>query len=256
MADTWKSFSLWWAWLCCWTLDDPWPLSQGLITEGWRPVVTPAGSLWSPEPAASAQSQPEMKPIEPTFPIPHYNIQYIHHWKRSLSSSQASEVNWLANTVIEIQKNVKMESEIYLTKQTLILWLSALIPWCFLPEVSRFILLLCFSKPCFLLSLHHLPTLSSPADPTNMLGSNGHGNTLMTWGARLAPVGPDAFLHYPCSLMQRTPLKALYKVQRAWTTTIEIWDERSAGVINHLSINHCHPCCSESPAGHLRHLED
>lgn len=62
-------------------------------------------------------------------------------------------------------------------------------------------------------------------------------------GARLAPVEPTAFLHFHCSFMQHTPLKVLYKVRRAWTTTIEIWAERSAAVINHLSINHCHPRC-------------
>lgn len=118
--------------------------------------------------------------------------------------------------------------------------------------VSQFVFLLCF----FQASLCSFPLFfpfGFPSNLKNRPGSNG-GMATRWWlgGARLAPVGPTAFLYFPCSplpLMQRTPLKVLYKVQRAWTTTIEIWDERSAAVINHLSINHCHPCCFACPTG-------
>lgn len=61
----------------------------------------------------------------------------------------------------------------------------------FFLQVSQFVFLLCFSKPHFVLSFR----LGSPADPTN-----SNGSMATRWwlgGAKLAPVGPTAFLFFP-----------------------------------------------------------
>ncbi len=235
-----------------WMTPDP-SLKGWLLKDGGQ-LRHHAGSLCSPE------QLPQHNPSQRWSQSIQCSSLFITYTSlKEITVLQPSKWSWLvANTVIEIQK--KCKNGIWdISDQTnlnfVIVCFDTLV--LFLPEVSRFIFLLCVSKPCFLLSLYHLPTLSCPADPTNMPGSNGAMATRW-WleGARLAPVGPDAFLHFPCSLMQHTPLKALYKVQRAWTTTTEVWVERSAAVINHLSINHCHPCCSGSLPASLKHLED
>lgn len=249
MAYAWKSFRLWKAWLCCWTLDNPWPLSL----RGW--LLKDGGQLWHQLGQFGALNQlPQHNPIQRRGQSIQCSlsliITYRQHWRRSRSSSQASEVCWWL--ILWLQKNAIWDGKLYCidqTNQTLIWWLSALIP----SHFSSFWFLslyFCFVFPS--LTLFFPFSLGFPSYPKNRPGSNGGMATRWWLGARLAPVGPTAFLYFPCSplpLMQRTPLKVLYKVQRARTTTIEIWDERSAAVINHLSINHCHPCCFAHPIG-------
>ncbi len=100
--------------------------------KGW--LLKDGGQLWH---LAESLCSPEQ--------LPQHNPS--QRWSQSIQCSsliitytslkeiivlQPSKWSWLmVNTVIEIQKNWQMESEIYLTKQTLISWLSALIPWCF-----------------------------------------------------------------------------------------------------------------------------
>ncbi len=228
-----------------WMTPDP-SLKGWLLKDGGQ-LWHHAGSLCSPE------QLPQHNPSQRwSQSIQCSSLIITYTSLKEIIVLQPSKWSWLmVNTVIEIQKSVKMESEIYLTKQTLISWLSALIPWCFF-FLKFHGLYFCFVFPSlvfffpFIICPHWVAPLTQRTCRAVMAPWQ-HADDL--GGARLAPVGPDAFLHFPCSLMQHTPLKALYKVQRTWTTTTEVWVERSAAVINHLSINHCHPCCSGSPAG-------
>lgn len=104
--------------------------------KGW--LLKDGGQLWHQQGHFGALNQlPQHNPSQrwsqssqrsPSLIITY--SMYITERDHCPPAKQVKLIDWLI-LWLRSKKSVKMESEIYLTKQTLISWLSALIPWCF-----------------------------------------------------------------------------------------------------------------------------
>lgn len=177
-------------------------ITPDLSLRGW--LLKDGGQLWHQRGHFGALNQlPLHNPIQKRGQSIQCSlsliITYRHHWRRSRSSSQASEVGWWLILWLwdlkSAKKNAIWDGKLYCidqTNQTLIWWLSALISFHF--SFFRFLsLYFCFVFPS--LTLFFPFRLGSPADP-----KNSNGSMATRWwlgGAKLAPVGPTAFLFFP-----------------------------------------------------------
>lgn len=136
-----------WTWLCGWyvkilqlvvglavLLDAGWPLTPLSRVDYWRMEAScdtskgHFGALNQLPQHNPSQRWSQSSQRSPSLIIT-YSL-YITERDHCPPAKQVKLIDWLI-LWLRSKKSVKMESEIYLTKQTLISWLSALIPWCF-----------------------------------------------------------------------------------------------------------------------------